>query len=299
MGRILRYSEIEKNIVPNFPSAKNYLLNKTQKLVGEGLVIGLRIYGSVATETANLRSDMDVFTVIRDISAWEPLKKVYGAVHNRFNVNIEPKNIIPLEFAITGRHTANAIFVDNIKLSPKEGNIVGKDPLEIVGPMDVCIFDNHTLFLSKKRGTFTEGYFANDSRDIYSVTQKALETPVNVGREILQMLPHLGFNLELKDIGKRSVINKFNEIFGGTDLIDEFNNLHARDQAYTEFLDDAFLGKVTKHEYQEHVNTLFKECVPMACRWVNKMDLTERRLIEGDTKTKETGYPSIFRGKEG
>jgi hypothetical protein len=299
VGRILRYSEIENNKLPDFPSAKNYLLDKTQRLADVGQVIGMRIYGSVATGTANPRSDMDIFTVIKDISVWEPIRKIYKTIKNQFNVVIEIKNIIPLEFAVAGKHTANKVFVENINLSPREGNIIGQDPLEIIGPMRVSIFDNHTLFLSKKRGTFTEGYFADNSRDIYSATQKALETPVNVGREILQMLPHLGYPLDLKDISKRSVVNKFNEIFGGTNLVDEFNILFTRDQEYAVFLNEAILGRVTKSKYQKYVKRLFTDSVPMACRWVNKMDLTEQKLIERHAQTNEGDYLPVLRGKEG
>jgi hypothetical protein len=127
--------------------------------------------------------------------------------------------------------------------------------------------------------------------------QRALEAPVNMGREFLQVLPYFKHPVELEDIGKKAVIAKFREIFGHTDLISAFNYLQSKDQNYTQFLENTLKGIVSRKQYEDYIGILAKTCFPVAINWAKDMRSVHRSLLDGSFKMPE-GNITQFRGKE-
>lgn len=118
-----------------------------------------------------------------------------------------------------------------------------------------------------------------------------------MGREMLQMLPHFGYPVELEDISKNIVVDKFKETFGKTSLMDGFNQLYWNDKDYTNFLKKTLSGSIIRREYDDYVNYLSIDCIPQAVAWTGEMALMHMKLLEGNRKTQE-GNVAQRGGKE-
>jgi hypothetical protein len=292
MGKIYDYSDIENYRVPNsdgFVKAKTLVMDRLSEFVREGVVLGAKVYGSVAFGTHNERSDFDLLVITKndltlenDITL-EILKNIFDDIYEKTSVDIEPKTVLDKSSAETGDHTINKIFYDNIGMAPNEGNIVGENPLEILMPANVTQFDSHEQYLIKKRETFKGGFLSRSSDEKCKSLQRALEAPVNMGREMLQMFPYLGYPDVLKDISKKAVNAKFTEIFGlTTNLSVGFRDLQTYDQDYSHTLSEALNGSMRRNEYKDYVDYLSETCIPIAINWTKAMKLANRKLVEGN-----------------
>jgi hypothetical protein len=281
----------------DFLDAKTFVMDNLSRLASEGKIYGAKIYGSVAFNMANERSDFDLLVITNKDSAIEDLGRIFGNLYDESGIDIEPKTILDRKSAETGDHTVNRIFYENIKLAPCAGNIAGEDPLEILKPANLTQFEEDELYLIKKRGTFVGGRFSHTSEEKNKVLQRVLEAPTNMGRKLLQMLPYLGYSFELRDISKKAVSCKFNEVFGRTNLMDEFKTLQLHDRNYTDLLKDAIKGFVGQKDYNECLDYLSEICIPLAGAWRDKIKLTQLKLLEGSFKMPE-GDNVSRRGKE-
>ena len=289
MGKIYEYSEIVNYRVPspvNFLKAKTLILDELSRLVKEGEIYGAKIFGSVASGTPNERSDFDLLVITEKDSALVVLKDVFESISERTSIDIEPL-IVDRRFAELGFHSIDKLFSNNIGITPVAENTVGKNPLDILKPANLSLIEGHEQYLIQKMRRFREGVFVYSEVDRNKVLQRALEAPINMGRETLQMLPYLGYPVELEDIGKQTVVNKFNEIFGKTTLINGFDYLHWQDNDYTNFLKETLNGSVRQAEYEDYVGYLSDECVSQAVAWTGELSLMYMKLLEGNLRHQE------------
>jgi hypothetical protein len=245
----------------------------------------------------NERSDFDLLVITINDSAIKDLEEIYENVYEETHIEIDPKTIIDIKSAEAGEHAVNRIFSDNIRVAPDKGNIIGKNPLDVLRPANLSQFEEDEQYLIKKRGTFVGGRFGRTQEKKNQDLQRALEAPINMGRKMLQMFPYLGYPDVLRDISKKAVAAKFTEIFGQTCLMKEFKLLQTHDQNYTDLLKDTIKGFVQQNEYDECVEYLSRICIPLARNWTESMRLMHRKLIEGNFVLPE-GNATLHGSKE-
>ena len=299
MGKVYEFSDIANNRVPkpeDFIKAKKIVNDGISKLAEKGEVYGAKIFGSVAMGMPNERSDFDLLIITGRDSILVTLKMMFNNIFEKTNVGIEPL-IVSKKFAELGFHSINRLLADNIGIIPVAENVVGKNPLNVLKPISLSLIQNHEEYLIQKIRRFKEGFFTYSEADKIKVLQRALEAPVNMGRETLQVFSYLGYSTGLKDINKKTVIDKFKKVFSGTSLMDGFDCLNGQDEAYTIFLKKTLGGFVRQKEYDDYVNDLSEKCVPEAINWASKISLMHLKLIEGNNKSQE-GNVLLRRGKE-
>lgn len=299
MGKVFSFSQIVAGDVPSeekFIETKNLAKASLADFISRGEIYGAKIFGSVASGTANERSDFDILIITEKDSVLPSLKSSFKDIFKKTNVGIEPL-IVSREYAERGFHSVDRLFAENIGVAPIDGNLVGQNPLDILRPSTrLSLINNHEEYLIQKVRRFKEGLFSYSESDKNNVLQRTLEAPVNMGRESLQILPYFGHPLELEDIGKQTVVNKFREVFSGTALINGFNYLYDQDKVYSRLLMRAINGLVQKKEYDYIVNNLSEQCVIEAISWVDEICLMRTKLLEGNRRSPEGSV--FYRNKE-
>ena len=299
MGKVYKFSDIADNHVPqadDFARAKTMALDELSRLVFCGSIYGAKVFGSVAKGTPNERSDFDLLVITQDDLVLEALKEIFETIVAQTKVEIEPI-VVSKEFAKRGFHSIEDLFLDHIRSIPNDGNVAGNDPLEILKPFDLPSAKVHEQYLAQKIRRLKEGFFTNSEVDRNRVLQRALEAPVNVGRRTLQVLPQLGYPIEIEDDSKQTIIHVFQETFKNTILMPGFNFLLDKDEEYTLFLKEAVTGNVLQEEYEHAVSYLAEQCIPQAITWTSEISLIYMNLLEGSQRFQE-GSATLRRGKE-
>jgi len=302
MGKVYKFQKIENNGVPhieNFSLAKGLVLNMLSELASRRLIYGAKVFGSVAKGTPNERSDFDLVVVTEgEVEVAYPLlKKIFNEVLFRTKVDIEPV-LIAKEFAGTGQHTIDSLYLNHIKSVANDGNIAGNNPVNILTPYDSSPTEVHQRYVDSKIRSLSERYFSDSQDDKYMVFQRALEAPVNTGRRVLQVLPLLGCKIEVGDDGKQAVIDAFRNTFKDTELMTGFNFLLEQDKGYTSFLKDTMAGRVSKNNYENYIDTIGARCILKAIKWESEINRNYRTLLEGKHKLQEGNISFHYRGKE-
>ena len=298
MGKVYEFSEIAEHRVPlplDFLTAKKLALDNLSVSVRNGEIYGAKVFGSVAKGTPNERSDFDIVIITENDTALAFLKEKFTAIKARTRVGIEPI-VVSREFAENGNHSIDLLFLKHIRSISDEDNVVGRNPLDVLNP---CSDLPPTLvlkqYLIQKIRRFSEGAFVDSKEDSNRLLQRALEEPVNLGRRILQILPQVGQPLDMKDDGKKEVIELFRETFRNTPLIYEFSSLVEKDAAYTNLLRKALQGVVLQKEYEIEISKL-SSSIPQALNWTNEVMRSYVKLLEGNKKGIEGSL--LYRGKE-
>lgn len=299
MGKIYAFSEIANRRVPHpndFLRAKGLVLDNLSRIVKEGSIHGAKVFGSVAKGTPNERSDFDILVITENDTSFALLKEVFDEVKNQTNVEVEPL-VVARKFAEKGFHTVDDSILEHIRSIPNDANIAGLNPLDIIEPLNLSAIRIHEQYLVQKLRRLREGVFTYSEVDRLRVLQRALEEPVNLGRRMLQILPHLGYPLEMEDDDKKTVIKHFQETFGKTPLVNGFDVLLQHDKNYTLYLIEALEEGMTQRDYETRVDALAQECIPQAIAWTSDMSRVYLRLFEGNRIDREA-IITLRRGKE-
>lgn len=300
MGKIFTFEEIQEGLVPkpeNFIHAKKQTLDGLLQLVNNGEVVGAMVYGSVAKGTPSERSDFDllVITYIEDQNTG--LESLLKRVFQDTKVAVEPI-VIPEPLATKGLHTIDESFAISLRQVPREGNVIGQNPSDILVPFNFPLVRVHELYLTQKLRKLREGKFARSQSDKLHALQRALEAPANTGRRTLQALHILGaIDKMLVDDGKRHVTELFRDIFNNTPFVDGFNTLLQQDAGYSQLLREALDGNVSHDEYDRELNNLTDIAIPTALKWEYAIATLYRRLIE-EGKHSIEGNSSVYKNRE-
>lgn len=298
MGKVYEFEEIAEHKVPrtdDFLTAKEMALKSLSALAEKGMIHGAKVFGSVAKGTPSERSDFDLLIVTLHDQSLISLQNIFADIRMETNVGIEPL-VVSEEFAKRGDHSVDLMFMEHLANIPNEGNVAGLDPMTILKPSgDLPPTMVLKQYLIQKLRRFREGVFVDSKSDQYKLLQRALEEPVNLGRRILQILPHIDIPLKMPDDGKKEVIGLFRETFKNSGLINGFNDLLVQDSAYTSLLKNSLQGLVNEDGYEYSLSQLFR-AVPQALKWTTEVTHTYTALLEGNRKTIEGAH---FRGKEG
>ena len=257
MGKVYEFSDIAGNRVPkpdNFIEAKTTVLTELSDLASRGEIYGAKIFGSVAKGAPNERSDFDLLVITSKDTALGQLRDIVARIRNQTNVDIEPL-VVDEEFAARGFHSIEDLFLDHIRDIPVEGNVAGRDPMEIIRSFGLPVAIVHKQYLAQKLRRLREGVFTHSNADRIKILQRALEAPVNVGRRTLQVLFSLR-DIVLSDDRKPAVIQAFRKTFQNTNLMLPFEYLLDRDNFYTAYLRETMQRNVSEQEYQTTIATL-------------------------------------------
>lgn len=185
MGRIftpLQVVENKVNTTSDVYDAKNQTYKLLEDLRRSEMVIGAHFFGSIATETANRRSDIDVLVLtipeVEDIVC-----SLLEQLEDRINVPIETGLIFSNLRARRGVHTVESGLYRHIEQSPSKGNIIGEDPLNAIHIPHKHPLNDWATYLSNKLRSYSDR-----SKPDWKRAQRALEAPANMGRRYIDYL---------------------------------------------------------------------------------------------------------------
>lgn len=281
MGRIFSYEEIVTDKVPqpeDFIAAREHFTDSALAYIESGAILGVCVYGSVAINMANWRSDFDVFGAIKNQQVGLEATRNLAE-----DVRIKTGGKIPVSISRQtpealgqGRHEMDRFFGEH--LTSGHRYIIGKDPTEgIVFPNDPASAIMREYLAQKKR-TLGDTYDSRDPLDpTHNGLQRLLELPAAVGRKALQALAetnHISKAVE-KTADKQQVIQATKEVLEPEGLVAGLNKILSLDKQYNHVLKNALLGHESKQSYEDNlieIHSSLKDAVD----WI---ELLEKMLI--------------------
>jgi hypothetical protein len=211
MGRVFRWEEVEEGGVPHmscFGRADTLVRSELERMVG---VTGAVLCGSVLTNSATPRSDIDCLVVYgndHSASVASELERVRDLCFGSMNV---PIGFVPLdaEAAALGLHTVHASFAIHLRRAVAQGGVILKNPLpDIKFPpldtvADLLSYSAHKLSRLRKRQI---SWPLLSEAERCQLLQKALEAPVQVARKALHAK-----GVALPDDSRRAVVSAYLE----------------------------------------------------------------------------------------
>lgn len=257
MGRVFSYEEIRQNRVPkaeDFKSAKEITANYLLALHKEGDIVGAQFIGSVAKGVPTRRSDLDVVIITNGSFAMRRIKDHGVLIKNAFHIPFEPI-AIPHDLAGSGEHTIDVEFFQHVKEVATPDNVIGSAPIESLNSRKVPFFAIHHDYLIAKLRRLREGYNASGESEFLKIIQRAFESPISVGRRTLISLgiPLVHPKTGISDDGKESVSHVFMNHFGASSIGSFFQKLLEFDREYSDLLEEALRGNVSRQEYNEQL----------------------------------------------
>lgn len=280
MGRIFSYSEITAGQVPEpatFSRAKDLFVELANTAVENGDLDGSFIYGSVALDRANQRSDFDTFLAITasEENYYSVARSLIQRVLDETEHKIPILPIVQSRAALqSGRHEIDRFFGQHLTSSYR--SVQGVDPAEYMtfGSQPAGELLGSYLFQKKRRmaNTFTSTEPLNVSE---GGLQRMLELPPAIGRKTLQALTEIGFIPAAveKSADKAAVLDKSRELFEQQGVTDGFEELISANQEYEEVLGVAINGDANEAVYNDIIRGLHSR-LPMAIRWVEQLEQT-------------------------
>lgn len=282
MGKIYSWERIENGGVPNvenFSVAKRMILSDLLGLIPNE-IYGAKVYGSVAKSSPSVRSDFDILVVFNNNIGIRKLNYLVQEVENKTKVKIEPL-ILSVQQASEGFHTIDSSFYTHFEGIPSEGNLIGNDPLNKIKPLQGNMVDVCMDYIRQKIRRLNQGHFDAAGVELLSVLQRVLESPVALGRKVLYVLQNLDkFEMDENDDSKKSVIRNFNKIMVDSNInATDFNEIVSKDKEYTEFLEETLGQKHNQIEYEQFLDVIKQETLPMAKDWIIKTGIWLRKIV--------------------
>ena len=281
MGKIYSWERIENDGVPNvenFSVAKRMILSDLSGLIPNE-IYGAKVYGSVAKNSPSIRSDFDILVVFNNNLGVKKLNYFVQEIDKETKVQVEPL-ILSVQQASEGFHTIDSSFYTHFEGIPNEGNLIGNYPLNKIKPLQGNTIDVCMDYIRQKIRRLNQGHFDTSGVELLSVLQRVLESPVALGRKVLYVLQNLGkFEMDDKDDCKKSVIRNFNKIMVDSNIdATDFNEIVSKDKEYTEFLGETLGQKHNRSEYEQFLDVIKQETLPMAKDWIIKTGIWLKKI---------------------
>ncbi len=231
---------------------------------------GSMIYGSVAQDSANRRSDLDVLvTYSVDVGApdivIEGYRSLFQEVENIWHVPIE-SNIWHIGSFMNGVHTIDAAFLEHLQ-SVEKSWLVG-NPLEFLTIKEPDYTDIFNRYYAHKVRSFTKAL--SDTTDIVNPhhLQRALELPAALGRKALSTLAQIdGTVTSPGNLTKNKVNQQVAALTAEWPRITELlEDLRTIDDEYSALLEKTVEGHYAPDEYERRVNALYRPALAGALR---------------------------------
>lgn len=288
MGRVFSYQEIETGQVPNqetFKLAKSLFAGLVEVNIGSGYLDGSFIYGSVAIDTANIRSDFDSFIALRDgkYESYRAAKEIIQCLLSETGHTIPVLPIVQTKEAlVTGRHEIDRFFGQHLRSNYRI--IQGNDPATYITFREQSAGDILATYLFQKKRRLDNAYTSADPLNVVEGgLQRMLELPSAIGRKALQALTEIGLMPKVveKSADKVAVLSKSRQLMEDYGLLDGFDRLVRVNQSYDDLLADTLKGRVDQNSYEDGIKSLHAE-LPNAINWIEEVELA---LIPQDTQT--------------
>ena len=288
MGRVFSYQEIETGQVPNqetFKLAKSLFAGLVEVNIGSGYLDGSFIYGSVAIDTANIRSDFDSFIALRDgkYESYRAAKEIIQCLLSETGHTIPVLPIVQTKEAlVTGRHEIDRFFGQHLRSNYRI--IQGNDPATYITFREQSAGDILATYLFQKKRRLANAYTSADPLNVVEGgLQRMLELPSAIGRKALQALTEIGLMPKVveKSADKVAVLGKSRQLMEDYGLLDGFDRLVRVNQSYDDLLADTLKGRVDQNSYEDGIKSLHAE-LPYAINWIEEVELA---LIPQDTQT--------------
>lgn len=282
MGKIYSWESIESGGVPNvedFSVAKRTVLDGLWGMFPNE-IDGAKVFGSVAKDSPSIRSDFDILVVFNNDISVRKLNNLVQDVDRETKVQIEPL-ILSARQASEGFHTIDPSFYTHFEGIPNEGNLAGNNPLNKVKPLEENVVNLCMNYIQQKIRRLNQGYIDTSEDESLTVLQRVLESPVAVGRKVLYVLQKLGkFEIDGKDDSKRSVVKNFNKIMVDSNIdTTGFNELIVKDKEYTQFLEETLGQKHSRREYQQFLDVIKHQTLPMTNDWIINTGIWLRKVV--------------------
>lgn len=277
MGRIFSYQEIQSGRVPEpneFITARQHFADSLEAYIDESSIAGAFIYGSVAVNLANRRSDFDILlSTPRAIEGFEAAKNLADDVRIKTEGKIPISPIVQTIHDLkSGQHEMDRYFGEHLMSGDRV--VFGEDPARIINFPDYPADEIIGTYLAQKKRRLINTYVSADPLDVREGgMQRMLELPAAVGRKALQALAETGHieSAVKKTADKRQVIRAIRKVLKPDGLAEDFDTLLTANNNYTRLLDETIEGKHNQHAYENELVEIHNT-IPTAILWVQKLE---------------------------
>lgn len=282
MGKVYSWEKIEGGNIPKieqFLVAKRMILDNLPELIPND-IYGAKVFGSVAKDSPSIRSDFDLLVVFNSELGIRKLNNLVQEVDKKTNVEVEPL-ILSVQQASEGLHTIDPNFYKHFKGIPNEGNLVGNNPLNKIRPLEENEMDFCMNYIRQKIRRLNQGHFEVTEVKLLNLLLRVLESPVAVSRKVLSVLQSKGkFKTDKNDDGKKSVIKNFDKLMNDLEIDpSDFYKLISKDKEYTLFLEETLNQKHSQKEYQQFLNEIKDDSLPLAKNWITKTGVWLKNVV--------------------
>lgn len=295
MGRVFTPEEITQDRLPRpaqFMEAAQFLLGAmTNYYDGDPYdyfpqTHGALIFGSTTTESATIRSDLDILVAYTsdDHTKSDKLlvyREMFWSVKTLFGVPVE-STIESIENLRNGNHSIDDIFLPNLGTVPNEWS-VGSNPVPEITPHNkagIEVFNSYAKAKDRKLGKAL-----TDSTDIdVKAFQRALELPVALARKAIAVLaadgslPARGIPLTAA-VSKQAVIEQVRILPTSDKVSAPFTELLAIDSSYTELVEAVAAKQSDAKEHQQWVDAYYLSALTKAIEYNDGLSRYIRMLV--------------------
>lgn len=278
MGRVFTPEEVANGWIPrkeHFRQAETTFTGMAElALRGSGLV-SAEIYGSWVSQPrrANARSDFD------GILVYNGSPKGFNACRDIVARTAEDsQGLVPINVAaysqsafVNGRHEIDRFFGQHLTAGNRI--VTGLDPATYM-----TFSDEHALYvlrnyLANQKRSLTERSMSQDPQEWASGLQRMLESPIAVGRKVLQVIDDL-YETQLSpndSTDKGAIADNSLEVFRQMKLDTHPRLVLFADNQYTEVLSATLTRDLTQSDYVGYLKEL-DEMVPNTVQWIDAVD---------------------------
>jgi len=312
MGKVFSPAEVQNGAVPapyaHESAAAEILQAARDAHVGEydfvhtrsalSKISGVMIYGSTATGTANIRSDLDVLVAYdNSVKAIDQAHELFKEVSHRWRVPVEANAQPWLAIESPLRNGLDIAFASHLKhIAADDRWRAGNPTADLRVDVDRETYEAFLLpatvkYLASKRKKFAHELMEVSDEPDLKVMQRALELPTAVARKILSLKepPEIADKADNKQAAVAYCHQIMIDLRPGTTFFENedeagnFMELVAANAEYSEALDATVTGALSIGDYElwlnDHYRVSLQRAHNVALYWERAMlNLFENRF---------------------
>lgn len=279
MGKVASVDEIETNMVArldDFPMAQDIFTEMSDVEIDRGNISGAFIFGSVAVGSCGRRSDFDAIICIPDAqpARYSAARAITQEINHQTSGRIPNETYVYTEEVLKQRrHTYDRFFGQH--LTGPDRIVCGeRDPAGIIRFNEATrASDILGTYLNSKRRRLSGAFNNYDALDLSNGgIQRMLELPNAIGRKVLQTLAEEqeAPEFQIRSVDKNQVMKKALRLFVELGVDRGYLTLVGANAEYSELLESAVDGLVTRREYEDEIRRLHAS-LPQAIQWVDQV----------------------------
>jgi len=289
MSRVYRYEELA--LAPlttpeNFHQEVVGLRQSLGNLVVQGAISGAFLYGSALAD-ANPRSDIDLLAATPTITqaTRDGLRAISTDIYHRSGIPVDVSCFSETRLT-AGRHgyyRANLLMWLKVLSAKSPENIVGRNPIDFIKPLDGDLIDAIDTDLTEQRHAFEMAYMKGHAQQPEALLETILNFPHKAGRECMSTLLMHGYISPevIGDARKDSVARAVAKTLGAKNprLQILYGHLVSEFSRYTKFADEVSRLGITREEYDQSITATIQEDLPVAIELVGHMQTAYRQQV--------------------